>query len=186
MKSVRTRVATPFPQPVAGRGRPLPFARAALRWLTATVALSATAPVAAVGMSEWWNALTESDPTRETAVVLSGASYHFRQDERNWRQVNPGIGIEQTTRIDGLYRVAGYFRNSYDRHTAYAGARWMPWQLGPVSFGGYLLAATGYPSPVLVLPGLSVAVTKRFGVNLVVTPNLGAYSGYVGVQVSVR
>ncbi|HRH75289.1 MAG TPA: hypothetical protein PLM62_19550, partial [Zoogloea sp.] len=77
--------------------------------------------------------------------------------------------------------TAGYFRNSYDRNTFYAGARWMPLALGPVRLGAFGLVATGYPSPVLVLPAASVQ-TGRVGVNLVAIPNLPGYSGYLGLQ----
>lgn len=119
-------------------------------------------------------------------LVLSGLSHHFQPERRNWREVNPGLGLERDSEAyTGLSWTAGYFRNSYDKHTLYAGARWMPWQLGPVHFGGYALAASGYPSPVLLLPGLSVE-TQGVGLNLVMLPNLPGYSGYIGAQLRLR
>lgn len=121
----------------------------------------------------------------EQWLVISGASYHFRQNERDWRQFNPGIGYERATSYDGLYCVGGYFKNSYDRHALYAGVRWMPYEWAGIKFGGYALAATGYPSPVLVLPGFSIE-GKDVGLNVVALPNIGNYSGYVGMQVRVR
>ncbi|MFN3986161.1 MAG: hypothetical protein ACK4KV_11750 [Rhodocyclaceae bacterium] len=128
----------------------------------------------------------------ETWLVLSGASHHFRQDERDWREVNPGLGLEVRSARPGweeVYYVGGYFRNSYDKHALYAGARWMPWgwkwDSGSLKFGGYALASTGYPSPVLVLPGFSVE-WRNVGMNIVVAPNVGHYSGYVGMQLRVR
>lgn len=130
-------------------------------------------------------AFTTSPALAEGWLVLSGASYHFRQDERDWREFNPGIGVELSTSIPDVYQVVGYFKNSYDRHALHAGVRWMPLKWGPVSFGGYALAATGYPSPVLVLPGFSVE-SEKVGVNVVIAPNVREYSGYVGVQMRVR
>lgn len=118
-------------------------------------------------------------------LVLSGASYHFRQDERDWREDNPGLGVELATRHPDLYQVVGMFKNSYDRVAFHAGVRWMPLHWGPMSFGGYALASTGYPSAVLVLPGFAVEY-QRVGLNVVVAPNIGDYSGYVGVQVRFR
>ena len=119
-------------------------------------------------------------------LVISGLSHHFQPDRRDWREVNPGLGLErESEEYTGLSWTAGYFRNSYDRHTVYAGARWMPWRLGPVQYGGYALAASGYPSPVLLLPGLSVE-GKGVGLNLVVLPNLPGYSGYLGAQLRFR
>lgn len=121
----------------------------------------------------------------EQWLVISGASHHFRQSERDWRQFNPGIGFERALERPGLYAVGGYFRNSYDRHALYAGVRWMPFEWGPLKLGGYALASTGYPSPILLLPGFSVE-GERLGLNIVLAPNLGRYSGYVGMQVRVR
>ena len=121
----------------------------------------------------------------ERWLVFSGASHHFRQNERDWREVNPGIGFEQETAIEDLYWVAGYFKNSYDRHAVHGGLRWMPWHLGPLSFGGYALVSTGYPSPALVLPGVGIEY-KRVGINFVAAPNIAGYSGYVGVQARIR
>lgn len=121
----------------------------------------------------------------EQWLVISGASYHFRQNERDWRQFNPGIGYERATDHDDLYYVGGYFKNSYDRHALYAGVRWMPYEWGDIKFGGYALASTGYPSPILLLPGFSIE-GKDLGLNVVVAPNIGSYSGYVGVQLRVR
>lgn len=118
-------------------------------------------------------------------LVVSGASYHFRQDERDWREDNPGLGVELGTRHPDLYQVVGMFKNSYDRVAFHAGVRWMPVHWGPLRFGGYALASTGYPSAVLVLPGFAVE-HKRVGMNVVVAPNIGDYSGYVGVQLRFR
>ena len=48
-------------------------------------------------------------------------------------------------------------------------------------FGAFGLVATGYPSPVLVLPTVS-AQLGRVGANLIAVPNLPGYSGYLGLQ----
>ena len=131
------------------------------------------------------SAASVPEETEAFWLVVSGASRHFRQDERDWREFNPGLGFERAARWKDSWYVGGYFRNSYDRHALYAGLRWMPLRYGPVSFGGFALASTGYPSPVLVLPGFAVD-TDRIGVNVVVVPNIGRYSGYVGMQLRVR
>lgn len=114
-------------------------------------------------------------------ITVSGVSWHFQQDRRDWRQVNPGAGLEREYRGTPWVATAGYFRNSYDRDTFYAGVRWMPWEAGPFRFGAFGLLATGYPSPVLVLPAVSLQ-GKQVGANLVAVPNLPGYSGYVGLQ----
>jgi hypothetical protein len=133
--------------------------------------------------------LTALSPTLAQAdnwLVLSGLSMHFQQDRRDWREQNPGIGFETTLPfVEDLSLSAGYFRNSYDRHALYGGVRFMPLKVGPLQFGGYLLASTGYPSPVLLLPGASLEMGP-VGVNLVALPNLPGYSGYLGVQLRLR
>lgn len=115
-------------------------------------------------------------------LVLSGVSHHFQPERRDWRETNPGAGIEKEFSGTPWVATAGYFRNSYDRDTFYAGARWMPFALGPVRLGVFGLLASGYPSPVLVLPAASIQV-GRVGANLVAIPNLPGYSGYLGLQV---
>ncbi len=115
-------------------------------------------------------------------LVLSGISHHFQPDRRDWRENNPGAGIEKEFTGTPWVATAGYFRNSYDRNTFYAGARWMPLSIGPVRLGAFGLIASGYPSPVLVLPAASIQA-GRVGANLVALPNLPGYSGYLGLQV---
>lgn len=116
--------------------------------------------------------------------VLSGVSHHFQQ-RRDWREINPGVGFERDHRRGPLGPwtfSAGYLRNSYDRASLYVGGRWTPLAIGPLRFGGFGLLATGYPSPVLVLPA-AVIEGRHFGVNVLAVPNLPGYSGYVGAQI---
>jgi len=114
-------------------------------------------------------------------LTLSGLSHHFQPDRRDWREVNPGAGLEREFTGTPWTASAGYFRNSYDRNTFYLGGRWMPLAAGPFRFGAFGLLATGYPSPVLVLPAVSAQI-GRVGANLVALPNLPGYSGYLGLQ----
>ena len=114
-------------------------------------------------------------------LTLSGLSHHFQPDRRDWREVNPGAGLEREFTGTPWTASAGYFRNSYDRNTFYLGGRWMPLAAGPFRFGAFGLVATGYPSPVLVLPAVSAQI-GRVGANLIALPNLPGYSGYLGLQ----
>ena len=114
-------------------------------------------------------------------ITVSGLSHHFQPDRRNWREANPGAGFEREFDGTPWVATAGYFRNSYDRNTFYVGGRWMPLAAGPFRFGTFGLVATGYPSPVLVLPTVS-AQLGRVGANLIAVPNLPGYSGYLGLQ----
>ena len=114
-------------------------------------------------------------------LTVSGVSHHFQPDRRDWREFNPGAGFERAFTGTPWVATAGYFRNSYDRNTFYAGARWMPLQAGPFRFGAFGLVGSGYPSPVLVIPTVA-AEFGRVGANLVALPNLPGYSGYLGLQ----
>ncbi|MCB1894621.1 MAG: hypothetical protein H6945_16810 [Zoogloeaceae bacterium] len=146
---------------------------ALIRWwaLPALAALSLL-PLPPAAASDW--------------LVISGLSHHFQQ-RRDWREVNPGLGFERDHR-DGRYGPwtfsAGYLRNSYDRPSLYVGGRWTPLALGPLRVGAFGLLASGYPSPVLLLPAIT-AEGRRFGINLLAVPNLPGYSGYVGAQVRI-
>ena len=117
-------------------------------------------------------------------LIASGASHHFQPDRRRWREFNPGVGFEREFTATPWVASAGYFRNSYDRDTWYLGGRWMPLAAGPLRLGVFGLLASGYPSPILILPAISLQ-SGPVGVNLVALPNLPGYSGYLGLQVRV-
>ena len=116
-------------------------------------------------------------------MVMSGYSYHFEHREQ-YRADNPGIGWERHDEGDWTY-AAGYYRNSYDRNTFYAGARWEPLQFEHVRLGVFLGAASGYWTPVVALPMASFEV-GRVGLNLVVAPTVGHYSGFIGAEVKFK
>ena len=117
-------------------------------------------------------------------LVVSGASYHFR-DRDEYRADNPGIGWERRDTLIPLSYMAGYYRNSYDRDTFYAGARWEPLDFGAVRLGVFVGLASGYWTPVVALPMASIEMGP-VGVNLVALPNIRDYAGYLGVQLKFK
>lgn len=117
-------------------------------------------------------------------LVISGAAYHFdRRDEL--RGDNPGAGWERPSEKWPLSWMAGYYLNSYDRDTFYAGARWEPLRWEHVKLGVFVGAASGYDTPVVALPMASVEY-GRVGINFVAAPTIGNYTGYVAAQVKFR
>ena len=117
-------------------------------------------------------------------MVLSGMSTHFERSDE-FRRWNPGLGWERPTADwDGAW-MAGFYRNSYDRDTVYAGARWTPWSWGAVRLGAFAGAVSGYWTPVAILPMASIE-GRRFGFNLVAAPTVREYAGYVGAQFKIR
>ena len=119
-------------------------------------------------------------------LVLSGYSHHFKHRE-DFRAANPGLGWERPAdpaTVAGTW-MAGYYRNSYDRDTVYAGLRWELLRFGPARLGVFAGLASGYWTPVVALPMLSLEA-GRVGLNLVAAPTVGEYVGYVGAQVKLR
>lgn len=119
-------------------------------------------------------------------LVISGYSTHFeRRDE--YRADNPGIGWEryEPDQNPDWTWAAGYYRNSYDKNTLYAGARWEPLRWQHARLGVFLAAVSGYWTPLVAVPMLSLEY-KRVGINLVAAPTVGDYSGYVGAQLKFK
>ena len=122
-------------------------------------------------------------------LVISGAAYHFeRRDELLGN--NPGIGWERPDDEIPVVYAAGYYKNSYDKDTFYAGGQWMPFSWGtPEGFNAQLGAfgglASGYWTPVVVIPMLKLAY-QRVGINIVALPTVGDYAGYVAAQLRFR
>lgn len=118
-------------------------------------------------------------------LVVSGASYHF-ENRDEYRADNPGIGWEHPDPEIPVVWTAGYYRNSYDRDTFYAGGRWMPIEMGShAKLGAFVALASGYWTPVVAIPTLSLEY-ESVGLNLVALPTFREYSGYIGLQLRFR
>lgn len=117
-------------------------------------------------------------------LTISGYSYHLTR-RNEYRADNPGLGWERHTPDQNVTYAAGYYRNSYDRDTFYLGGRWEPLELGPARFGVFLALASGYWTPVVALPMVSIE-HGPVGINLVAAPTIGKYAGYVGAQLKFK
>lgn len=141
-----------------------------MRPILAVLAVFSALPVTACAGNDW--------------LVISGAAFHFdRRDEL--RGDNPGAGWERPSAQWPLSWMGGYYRNSYDRDTFYAGARWEPLRWEHVKLGVFAGLASGYWTPVVALPMASIEF-GRFGINLVAAPTIGEYTGYVAGQIKFR
>jgi hypothetical protein len=75
-------------------------------------------------------------------------------------------GISQTVRA-----MAGFYRNSNCRYSAYAGGAYTPLALGQVHLGALAGVVSGYRNSVLPAAGLVAALEwQRFGVDVVFIP----------------
>lgn len=117
-------------------------------------------------------------------LVVSGKSWHFER-RGEFRSSNPGIGWERPSAEWPLSWMAGFYRNSYDHETAYAGGRWEPLRWDHVRLGIFGGLANGYWTPVVALPMASLEY-GRVGINIVAAPTVREYVGYVAVQVKFR
>lgn len=113
---------------------------------------------------------------------------------RHLNQANPGLGLEyQATQDIGL--AAGFYRNSFERTSAYALIDWTPLHLRlPVGLSASMGIAggvvSGYAHVNPVAPFAAAALIKirgarRWGINLVAVPNVSASSGFIGLQLVV-
>lgn len=102
----------------------------------------------------------------QTYAVATLASYHFDRDKR-YREINPGLGLEH--RLSDTWSVsAGFFRNSFDRHTNYVFAGYTPVEVMGWRTGVVAGAVTGYEDRAS--PWFTGVATRDFGsigVNIV-------------------
>ena len=111
-------------------------------------------------------------------IAVTVASRHHK---RGYQEHNWGLGFEHG--INERWRaIGGFYLNSYDRQTVYAGVLYQPWRFGDWRIGGAALLATGYegyPAP-MAYPVISYE-RKSWGVNFgPVLPTV------VGVQIKFK
>lgn len=114
----------------------------------------------------------------QSHVIVHVASVHTKAGYNN---TNPGIGLRWAD-AHGDGPVAGVYRNSEWRNSAYAGYAWN-WQVaGPVSAQFVVGAVTGYKRGTvvpLVMPSVAYAVGPKTAVRLSGVPPVGSIPGVV-------
>ncbi|WP_298294033.1 hypothetical protein [Thiomonas sp.] len=126
------------------------------------------------------------------ALDVNLTSYHTEQWARDaLNQSNPGLGLEYQIAPDWS-AMTGFYRNSYRRTSAYALAAWTPLHVAlPAGIeasagiaaglvGGY----TREECPVAPLGAAGVLKLRKdgYGINLLMVPNMGSKSGFIGLQ----
>jgi hypothetical protein len=141
--------------------------------------------------------LATTCPAGTWADLMLG-SYHVKP-QRNFDDFNPGVGVECGF-SDVWEGAAGYFRNSLDRPSFYAGAlywpqvaRWRALRLGAIggiisgyNYGSIGLGATNRTGPILA--PAAMAEFGRFGANLFLIPPIPAdhLPFTLGLQLKLR
>jgi hypothetical protein len=98
-------------------------------------------------------------------LVMHATSWHSRGEYCNQ---NAGLGY-----LSPSGWMAGAYRNSYDRPSAYAGG-YAEWQVGPVKVGGIVVLATGYGAPrPLSAAMVSLPLVGDTHLRVLVAPKLG-------------
>jgi hypothetical protein len=116
----------------------------------------------------------------QTHITTPLGSWHADSSE-SYHEDNKCVGVE----YDGW--IAGYYRNSFDEDTAYAGYVWRPLSFGEhIKAGVVGMFVTGYRHDFVVLPTVAIE-WKRVAVDFVVGPTLSEKtSWFVGAQLRVR
>ncbi len=123
-----------------------------------------------------------------TYLDINLASHHFQRSEvarQNLSEFNPGIGIEHD--MGDWRQMAGVYRNSIRRTSAYVLAGYTPLHIGKASVGIVGGAITGYEVPVAPALGLIASLQfDKFGVNLIAVPDAHVMhkrvNGFAGFQ----
>ncbi|MHB1666473.1 hypothetical protein [Thiomonas sp.] len=113
---------------------------------------------------------------------------------RHLNQVNPGLGLEYPlSRNIGL--AGGFYRNSFERTSAYALIDWTPMHLrlpaglsASMGIAGGLVSGYAHVNPVAPFAAaalIKIRGARRWGINLVAVPNVSASSGFIGLQLVV-
>ncbi len=124
-----------------------------------------------------------STASADTYITTHGVSYHGNRSEK-WNEANHGLGIEHTLGDGGL--IAGYYRNSYDKDTFYAGYAYRPLQMKYLRAGIMVAAATGYNSPVIAAPTINIG-TDDLSVDIITAPAFGKNTTwFVGASLKWR
>ena len=94
----------------------------------------------------------------QTYLVTTIGSYHFDRS-KDYNERNLGLGLEHRS---GDWSVsAGFYRNSFDRHTNYLLASYTPLDIGGWQLGGVVGGVTGYNDGIA--PWVSGIATRDFG-----------------------
>lgn len=121
----------------------------------------------------------------ETWLTATVASYHHNR-ERGYNERNFGLGLERKLE-ENWSAIGGWYRNSYDNTSIYAGTAWMPIHRGYFHFGIAGGAVTGYSHVIGAFAFPTVAVQgKQVGMNIAIVPSLNRPFSVIGLQLKVN
>lgn len=125
-------------------------------------------------------------------INVGAHSEHFGKKigARDFNDNNLGLGIEYRTSNSYAYTL-GYYNNSLDHPTHYAGLFYQPLHWGYARFGAVVGLMDGYPDMnngnyfLAAMPAVSVEY-KQIGMNLLFIPPLPQVVSAVAIQIKFR
>ena len=129
--------------------------------------------------------IAESCRAEEPWLVASLGSHHFSSNHYN--QHNYGVGFEYPTSVARLAAIGGFYDNSFEQTSVYAGLAWTPLGIWRAHLGFLGGAVTNYSHPVLplVLPTVQFEV-GRVGLDVTYAPKVKDGASVLGFQAKIK
>jgi len=119
-------------------------------------------------------------------AVATVRSYHHQRNKKH-NEDNWGLGVERNLTRDWT-AAAGFYDNSYDKRSVYAGMIWAPVHVGHFHFGlsgGIVDGYEKHPFSFFLFPIMAVQ-GKNYGINLALVPSVHDSYTVIGLQLKTR
>lgn len=116
--------------------------------------------------------------------VANTMSHHL--SEQKFNEKNYGLGLEYHF-TDDVFVMAGKYKNSVDKKSAYALGAWTPLRFGRVGIGIAAGAVNGYPAlnngkVAPIAAGIIRVEDKHLGLNVIAVPKFKESPATIGLQ----
>jgi len=108
----------------------------------------------------------------EIWATLSLHSYHSKRHTYNENNLGAGLEYSSSSFPQGTRLVTGFYDNSFNRETVYAGVSYTPLTFGNFHFGGLAVGVTNYPNTSFLGAFALEYEHKKIGVNLFFVPRV--------------
>jgi hypothetical protein len=117
-------------------------------------------------------ALYISDARADESVwgTITIRSYHSNR-EPHYHESNPGLGVEVPVAKDTRL-VTGFYDNSFNHETIYAGASYTPLSAGNFHFGGVGAFVSGYQHSIALGAFVIEYEKNNYGANVLFVPKI--------------
>jgi len=119
-------------------------------------------------------------------TVATVRSYHHQRNKKH-NEDNWGLGAEKNLTREWTF-AAGFYDNSYDQRSVYAGMIWTPIHIDYVHFGLSGGVVDGYgkhPFSFFLFPVMAVQ-GKNYGFNIALVPSFHTSYTVIGLQLKAK